>query len=48
MATGGGTVICRRLRQRRVPFVVYTAYPPMSAAKSIGVFYEAYLKCPTD
>src|SRR5262245_40447339 len=29
LGDGTGTVLCRRLRQRGVPFVVYTGYPPM-------------------
>ena len=29
LGDGSGTAICRRLRQRRVPFVVYTGYPPI-------------------
>lgn len=29
LGDGSGTAICRRLRQRCLPFVVYTGYPPM-------------------
>jgi CheY-like chemotaxis protein len=29
LGDGSGTAICRRLRQRRVPFVIYTGYPRM-------------------
>jgi len=29
LGDGSGTAICNRLRERAVPFVIYTAYPPM-------------------
>ena len=32
LGDGSGTAICRRLRQRAVPFVIYTGYPPMLVA----------------
>ena len=32
LGDGSGTAICRRLRQRAIPFVVYTGYPPMLVA----------------
>jgi ActR/RegA family two-component response regulator len=32
LGDGSGTAICRRLRHRAVPFVVYTGYPPMLLA----------------
>jgi DNA-binding response OmpR family regulator len=33
LSDGNGTTICRRLRERGVPFIVYTGYPPMLAAR---------------
>ena len=32
LGDGSGTAICKRLRQRAVPFVIYTGYPPMLIA----------------
>jgi DNA-binding response OmpR family regulator len=32
LADGSGTKICERLRSRRVPFIVHTAYPRMFAS----------------
>jgi len=29
LGDGSGKAICNRLRERDVPFVIYTAYPPM-------------------
>ena len=29
---GSGTIVCRRLRERGIPFVVHTGYPPMLIA----------------
>jgi hypothetical protein len=32
LADGRGAKICERLRKRRVPFIVHTAYPRMFAS----------------
>ena len=29
LGDGSGTVICSRLRERGIPFVIHTGYPPM-------------------
>jgi ActR/RegA family two-component response regulator len=30
---GSGTVVCKRLRERGIPFVVHTGYPPMLVSR---------------
>jgi ActR/RegA family two-component response regulator len=32
LGDGSGTVVCSRLRERGIPFVVHTGYPPMLIA----------------
>ena len=33
LGDGSGTTICRRLRERGIPFVVHTGYPPMLVSR---------------
>jgi ActR/RegA family two-component response regulator len=33
LGDGSGTVICSRLRERGIPFVIHTGYPPMLVAR---------------
>ena len=33
LGDGSGTVVCRRLRERGIPFVIHTGYPPMLVSR---------------
>jgi CheY-like chemotaxis protein len=33
LGDGSGTVVCKRLRERGIPFIVHTGYPPMLVSR---------------